>query len=428
MRRWLDRLVAAALGGGLLFTVPHAARAQIVFEGTGGNGAVCAESSGEISVATGSADCDDGAVMVTPTALVIGPAGSDIVFDPATGDATFGGTTAFNGATSFAQGTTFGGAVSAAGLTSTSGISNTGAFSNTGTFTNTGNVTVNGELGATNISSGTGTFSGGLSSSQLVTGGISASTVGTSGAITAGGFLQGNAGASIFGTTQLVTVQVTQGLSVAGGATIDMNGNRITEVGTPVDGTDAANKNYVDGLAGAAQTTANLALANAATAQASADAAQATADTGLARTGALGAGTAAALGGGASYNATTGALSAPSYSIAGESYGNVGAAFEAVDEELEMLDTRLGNLTEATERGFRRANGGIATALALGGTMIVPDSTVSMSFNLATYRGEQGFSGAVVIQAAPKVYISGGVAGSTVKGSTGGRVGVAFGL
>lgn len=66
--------------------------------------------------------------------------------------------------------------------------------------------------------------------------------------------------------------------------------------------------------------------------------------------------------------------------------------------------------------------------MALGGTMIVPDSNVSASFNLATYRGEQGFSGAVVVRAAPRVYVSGGFAGSTVRGSTGGRVGLAIGF
>ena len=60
--------------------------------------------------------------------------------------------------------------------------------------------------------------------------------------------------------------------------------------------------------------------------------------------------------------------------------------------------------------------------------MIVPDSSVSINFNLATYRGEQGFSGVVALRAAPKVYISGGFAGSTVEGSNGGRVGIAIGF
>jgi hypothetical protein len=64
----------------------------------------------------------------------------------------------------------------------------------------------------------------------------------------------------------------------------------------------------------------------------------------------------------------------------------------------------------------------------LGGAVIVPDSKLSLSFNLATYRGEQGFSGAVVGRVSRRVYVSAGVAGSTAKGSTGARVGISFGL
>jgi trimeric autotransporter adhesin len=60
--------------------------------------------------------------------------------------------------------------------------------------------------------------------------------------------------------------------------------------------------------------------------------------------------------------------------------------------------------------------------------MVVPDSTVSVSFNASTYRGEQGFAGGVTARVAPRVYVSGSVAGSTAKNSTGARAGVAFGF
>jgi trimeric autotransporter adhesin len=78
--------------------------------------------------------------------------------------------------------------------------------------------------------------------------------------------------------------------------------------------------------------------------------------------------------------------------------------------------------------GLEQANGGIAASMALGGMMVVPDSNVSINFNLSTYRGQQGFAGGIVARVAPKVYISGGIAGSSVQGSTGGRIGIAFGL
>ncbi len=168
-----------------------------------------------------------------------------------------------------------------------------------------------------------------------------------------------------------------------------------------------ANDDRIEGLANSAQSTANSAID---------------------LTGALGEATAAILGGGAEYDPASGAVSAPVYTIGNEHYADVGSAFAAIDGRLEQIDGRVGAIGQAAEEGLRRANGGIAAAMALSGTMIVPDSTVSVNFNLATYRGEQGFSGALVVRASPKVYVSGGFAGSTVKGSTGGKVGVAFGF
>lgn len=231
---------------------------------------------------------------------------------------------------------------------------------------------------------------------------------------------------------------------------------RITNVAAGVDDTDAVNMSQLNAAVGGAassaaaaqatattalasaataQTTANTALANAATAQGTADTAlanaataQTTADTAIVRGDRQGVSTATALGGGSAYNSSTGAVSAPVYAIGGQSFNNVGSAFDAVDGRLRQIDSRLDILSGSIDRRFRQADGGIAMALALGGTTIVPDSNVSVSFNLATYRGEQGFSGAVVVRAAPRVYLNGGFAGSTVKGSTGGRVGVAFGF
>jgi trimeric autotransporter adhesin len=92
------------------------------------------------------------------------------------------------------------------------------------------------------------------------------------------------------------------------------------------------------------------------------------------------------------------------------------------------LQNGLNSLEDQLTLNNRQNNGGIAAAMALGGAVIVPDSNVSMSFNLSTYRGQQGFSGSVIGRVSEKVYVSGGFAGSTVKGSTGGRVGVTFGF
>ena len=52
--------------------------------------------------------------------------------------------------------------------------------------------------------------------------------------------------------------------------------------------------------------------------------------------------------------------------------------------------------TSSLERGQRQSIGGIAAAMALGGTIMPPNSTFAVSFNLSTYRGEQGFSAAAI--------------------------------
>lgn len=94
---------------------------------------------------------------------------------------------------------------------------------------------------------------------------------------------------------------------------------------------------------------------------------------------------------------------------------------------LTALESGLTALNVSNELYNRQASGGIAAAMAMGGTIIPADAEGAVSFNLATYRGEQGFSGIAVIKAAPKIYFNAGIAGSTVRGSTGGRVGVTFG-
>lgn len=97
------------------------------------------------------------------------------------------------------------------------------------------------------------------------------------------------------------------------------------------------------------------------------------------------------------------------------------AQFSALQADVDSLSFQLDDLDETTR-------GGIAAAMALGGQMVVPDSTVSVTVNGSTYRGEQGFAGSVAARVAPRIYLSGGIAGSTAKKSTGGRVGVAFGF
>jgi trimeric autotransporter adhesin len=100
----------------------------------------------------------------------------------------------------------------------------------------------------------------------------------------------------------------------------------------------------------------------------------------------------------------------------------------AQNDRISALEAGQSALSNRVDSNGRAANAGIAAAMALGGTMVVPDSNVTVNFNLANYRGQQGFSGSVVGRVSPKLYVSAGVAGSTIKGSTGSRIGIAFGF
>ncbi|MEA3060369.1 MAG: trimeric autotransporter adhesin, partial [Sphingomonadales bacterium] len=136
---------------------------------------------------------------------------------------------------------------------------------------------------------------------------------------------------------------------------------------------------------------------------------------------------------GLSSAASTAAQSGPTRFITSDAGGNLGyssfgpADIAGLTSRLDAVDTRFGVVEGRLALDERRANGGIAMAMALGGTIMPPDSTIAVSFNLATYRGQQGFSASGVARLAPHVWANAGIAGSTVRGSTGGRAGVTLG-
>jgi trimeric autotransporter adhesin len=100
--------------------------------------------------------------------------------------------------------------------------------------------------------------------------------------------------------------------------------------------------------------------------------------------------------------------------------GNAGGRLTALENSVTALNA-------SNELYNRQANGGIAAAMAMGGTIIPADANGAISFNLSTYRGQQGFAGVIVQRLSDKVYANVGISGSTVKKSTGGRVGVTIG-
>ncbi|MBC9030833.1 YadA-like family protein [Sphingomonas sp. JC676] len=127
--------------------------------------------------------------------------------------------------------------------------------------------------------------------------------------------------------------------------------------------------------------------------------------------------------------ASAAAQSGPTHFVTGDSAGNLAYSsfgpsdIDALQARTGTLEGQVGLLT----RDIRRSYGGVATAIALGGTLLPPDSRLAISFNLANFRGEQAFSVAGVVKLSDHAYANGGFAGSTVKGSTGSRIGVTFG-
>ncbi len=158
-----------------------------------------------------------------------------------------------------------GGTLGVTGLTTTSGIDNSnGGITNAGTVTGvtalkgdgTGsisgfvNVTASGTVQGATLTDGAGTtISGGTVTATTVaasTGNITALNATTGNVTTLNSTTIINAGTT---TTNALAVGG-GGVAVAAGAPVSMGGNRVQNVATPVDATDAANKAYVDAMAG----------------------------------------------------------------------------------------------------------------------------------------------------------------------------------
>jgi trimeric autotransporter adhesin len=119
----------------------------------------------------------------------------------------------------------------------------------------------------------------------------------------------------------------------------------------------------------------------------------------------------------------------PEFLLTVDSSGTMGRGSQvATISDLQTQQALVDDQLETLQRRANGADGGIAAAMAMGGMMVVPNSRVTLNFNLATYRGEQGFAGGVVGRLAPRVYVNAVVAGSSQKKSAGGRIGIAFGL
>jgi hypothetical protein len=290
----------------------------------------------------------------------------------------------------------------------TTGINNSGPLSS-GSI-NTGALNVNGR----------GRFTGGLSSDTF--------------ASREAQFTKLDVGVE---STFRTSVEISGRLTLTPGTTINAGGNRIQNVGAPVAGTDAANKDYVDTALTSVQgnvTALGNIVDNHETRITAVEAQNVVQDDRLTAVENKNVVQDTRLAVVETENVAQNTLLTSIENINAGQDSRM-TAIEAVNtsqsNHISTLQDQVGGLQTSVSglrRNIQQANGGIAAAVALGGTMVVPDSNVSLSFNLATYRGQQGFSGAVVGRVAPKIYINAGVGGSTVRRSTAGRVGISFGL
>lgn len=216
---------------------------------------------------------------------------------------------------------------------------------------------------------------------------------------------------------------VGRSLALAADANVNFNGNVIHNVGAPVEATDAATKGYVDSAITGVQ-------GNVAAISTQIDAIKATDARQDGQIAAIQATDTRQDGQITAIQATDTRQDAQITAIQAVDAQQT-AQITTLQDQVRGIQGDIAGLRQdigGLHQDIRRANAGIAAAVALGGTMVVPDSKVSVSFNLATYRGQQGYSAALVGQLAPRIYANVGVAGSTVRGSSTGRVGIAFGF
>ena len=399
-------LTASTLAIGL-FAAPAAAQVrvspgQLPFRQT-----VCVDQNGTLVALIPQDDCTSDDPAAPLTEITVGPAGSETTLNGTDGSATFNSGATFNG------GTQFNGQVNFAGFTTANQL-------NSGTIINSGALTTNSlNAGSLNVT-GKGSFGGSLSADSFSTGSalITKLQVGEE---------------SVFNTSTTIGGKLT----ITAGTTVDAGGNRIQNVGAPVAGTDAANKNYVDAAVSGVQgdvTTLTNQVAGQETRITAVENVNNVQDTRLTSVENVNTVQDTRLGAVETENTVQNTrLTSVENVNAGQDARMT--AIESVNtaqsNQISTLQDQVGGLQTSVNglrRNIREANAGIAAAVALGGTMIVPDSAVSMSFNLATYRGQQGFAGSVVGRLSQRIYVNAGVAGSTMRGSTTGRVGISFGL
>ena len=100
------------------------------------------------------------------------------------------------------------------------------------------------------------------------------------------------------------------------------------------------------------------------------------------------------------------------------------AQFDLLTGRVDSLQGQLANFDLRMEG----LEGGIASAMAMGGAMPVPGKAITLTVSGASYGGEQSFAGSLVGRVNDSIYVSAGVSGNTGDDRVGGRVSASFGF
>lgn len=232
----------------------------------------------------------------------------------------------------------------------------------------------------------------------------------TTGEATFGGQATFNANVNLNGVTAINQGTFSSSLSATSGATINMGGNRITNVGTPTAGTDAATKAYVDSLAGsgaAKDTEQDGRLDGAEAKNVEQDGRLDGHDTML-----------------AAHQTTLDTHTVQITDLDGRVTTNT--------QDIANLDGRLTGLEASVEGGFARLDGridkafeGAAMAMAMAAPAMPTDKNYAVSINWGGFEGQNAFAGTAQARISENFMVHGGIGlGST--GTVGGRAGLTY--
>lgn len=191
-------------------------------------------------------------------------------------------------------------------------------------------------------------------------------------------------------------------LEVSSGATVNMGGNRVTNVGAPTSGTDAATKAYVDNLVGSGSAL-NTTVSTHTTQIAALQTTVSTHTTEI-----------------ATLNTTVNTHTTQIAGLDSRVTANT-SAITALDGRVGALETGLDRLDGRVDKAFE----GAAMAMAMAAPAMPTDKNYAVSINWGDFGGKNAFAGTAQARISEDFMIHGGI-GVGTSGTVGGRAGLTY--